>query len=42
MSIAELEEAEVVTSLMSSLAAVGMGSYKIDTNARDWADGMQH
>jgi hypothetical protein len=40
LSIAEMEEAEAVTSLFASLASVGMGSYKIDTSAREWADGM--
>jgi hypothetical protein len=41
VSLAELEEAEAVTSLFASLAAVGVGSYKIDSNAREWSDGMQ-
>jgi hypothetical protein len=40
VSLAELEEAEAVTSLFSSLAAVGVGSYKIDSRAREWSDGM--
>lgn len=40
VSSAEVEEADLVTSLFSVLANVGMWSYKPDPHAREWGEGV--